>query len=133
MITVQIRDKNNKALAVINNIFNLQIDDEVNKGGKLKLRFPTEERLQKEPIQKGSRITIDYGESIGNVIRIFEGYITDVTLWTTEVQIEADNWISYLQYRIIRRQKTYNNAEIKNVIQEIFNELNTNGELPFSL
>lgn len=133
MITVQIRDKNNKARVVINNIFNLQIDDEVNKGGKLKLRFPTEDRLQKEPIQKGERISIDYGESIGNIIRIFDGYITDVTLWTTECQIEADNRLSYLQYRIIRRQKTYTNAKIKNVIQEIYNELNTHGVLPFTL
>ena len=72
MLTIQIKDGNNKVVAVINDVFSLQVDDEVNKGGKLKLRFPVEERLQKKPLKKGYRISIVYGKKIGEIIRLFE-------------------------------------------------------------
>jgi hypothetical protein len=72
MLTIQIKNGSNKVVAVINDIFSLQVDDEVNKGGKLKLKFPTEERLQKKPIKKGYRISIVYGKKIGQIVRLFE-------------------------------------------------------------
>lgn len=133
MLTIQIKNGDNKVIAVINNIFSLSVDDEVNKGGKLKLRFPTEEWMQKKPLKKGYKISIVYGYKMGEVVRLFEWYITDVTLKTTEVQIEADNWLSYLQYRIIRTAKSYENVAINTVISQIFNELNTTYALPISL
>ena len=133
MLTIQIKDGDNKVKAVIDDIFSLQVDDEVNKGGKLKLRFPADKRLQTNPIQKGERISVAYGEKIGQIIRLFEGYITDVTLKTTEVQIEADNRLSYLQYRITRVQKNYTNTPVSTVVAEIFNGLNTTYPLPIKL
>ena len=72
MLTIQIKDGTNKVVAVINDIFSLSVDDEVNKGGKLKLRFPTEERLQKKPLKKGYKISIVYGKKMGEIIRLFE-------------------------------------------------------------
>lgn len=133
MLTIQIKDGNNKVVAVINDIFSLQVDDEVNKGGKLKLKFPTEKRLQTKPLKKGYRISIVYGKKIGQIIRLFEGYITDVVLKTTTAEIEAENWLSYLQYRIVRSAKNYENAQIKDVISGVFNELNTTLALPMEL
>ena len=133
MLTIQIKDGTNKVVAVINDIFSLSVDDEVNKGGKLKLRFPTEERLQKKPLKKGYKISIVYGKKMGEIIRLFEWYITDVILKTTEVQIEADNWLSYLQYRILRTAKSYENATIASVITDVFNTINTTYTLPISL
>ena len=133
MLTIQIKNGDNKVVAVINDIFSLQVDDEVNKGGKLKLRFPTEEWLQEKPLKKGYRISVVYGRKIGEIVRLFEWYITDVILKTTEVQIEADNWLSYLQYRIIRSIKNYENAQIKDVISQVFTELNTTFNLPVEL
>lgn len=133
MITVQIKNGQGDVQAVINNIFNLQIDDEINKGGKLKIKFPTEEWLQREPIQKGDRISIDYGDKIKETIRLFDWYITDVTLRTTEAQIEADNWLSYLQFRILRTNKNYNNQTIQTVIGDVYSSLNNTFPLPVSL
>lgn len=133
MLTIQIKNGSNKVVAVINDIFSLQVDDEVNKGGKLKLKFPTEERLQKKPIKKGYRISIVYGKKIGQIVRLFEWYITDVILSTTKVEIEAENRLSYLQYRIVRSAKNYENAQIKDVISGVFNELNTTLTLPMEL
>lgn len=133
MLTIQIKNWQNKVVAVINDIFSLTVDDEINKGGKLKLRFPTEERLQKKPLKKGYRISVAYGRKIWEIIRLFEGYITDVTLKTTTVEIEADNWLSYLQYRIIRGVKNYINTPIKDVVSGIFSELNNNFPLPMVL
>lgn len=133
MLTIQIKNGNDEVIAVINDIFSLQVDDEVNKGWKLKLRFPTEKRLQERPIQKADRISVSYGLKIWKTIRLFEWYITDVTLQTNEVQIEADNWLSYLQRRMIRSAKTYTWKPINQVISEIFTELNNNKELPVVL
>ena len=133
MLTIQIKDGNNKVVAVINDIFSLQVDDEVNKGGKLKLKFPTEKRLQDKPLKKGYRISIVYGKKIGQIIRLFEGYITDVVLKTTTAEIEAENWLSYLQYRIIRTAKNYENTPINTVVSEVFNQLNSTLALPMQL
>lgn len=133
MLTIQIKNGEGKVKAVINDIYSLTVDDEINKGGKLKLLFPTDNRLQKNPLQKGERISIAYWEKIGQVIRLFDWYITDVTLKSTEVQIEADNWLSYLQYRIIRNKKSYNNIAIKTVISGVFSELNNTYKLPITL
>ena len=133
MLTIQIKDGENKVKAVINDIYSLSVDDEINRGGKLKLRFPTEKRLQLNPIQKGERISVAYGQKIGQIVRLFEGYITDVTVKTTEVQIEADNRLSYLQYRIIRAKKNYTNTPVSTVIAENFNALNNTYPLPVKL
>ncbi len=133
MLTIQIKNGANEVIAVINDIYSLSVDDEVNKGGKLKLRFPTEKWLQKKPLQKGYRISVVYGEKIGQVVRLFEGYITDVTLKTQEVQIEADNRLSYLQYRMIKSLKKYIQAPISTVISDVFNTLNATHELPITL
>ena len=133
MLTIQIKNGNNEVIAVVNDIFSLQVDDEVNKWWKLKLRFPTEKRLQKRPVQKADRISVSYGLKIWKTIRLFEWYITDITLQTNEVMIEADNWLSYLQRRMIRSAKTYTSAPINQVISEIFTELNNNKELPVVL
>jgi hypothetical protein len=97
------------------------------------LRFPVEEWLQKKPVQKADRITIAYSFNIRSVVRIFEGYITDITLKSTEVVIEAENWLSYMQYRIIRSDKNYENVMIKDVISGLFSELNNIYELPVLL
>lgn len=133
MLTIQIKNWENKVIAVINDIFSLQVDDEVNKGGKLKLKFPTEKRLQEKPIQKGYRISVNYGVKIWQTIMLFDGYITDITLELNNVQIEADNRLSYLQWRIIRSQKTYTNTAINSVVSEIFSQLNWVSTLPITL
>lgn len=135
MLTIQIKNWSNKVIAVINDIFSLQVDDEVNKWWKLKILFPTEKRLQSEPITKGYRITVTYWLKIWQIIRLFDWYITDVTVKTTAVQIEAENWLSYLQRRMIRSDKDYENisASIKNAVSTIFSELNTTSQLPITL
>ena len=125
MLTIQIKNWQNKVIATVNNIYSLQVDEEVNKWCKVKLRFPVEEWLQKKPVQKADRITIAYSFNIRSVVRIFEGYITDITLKSTEVVIEAENWLAYMQYRIIRSDKNYENVMIKDVISGLFNELNS--------
>lgn len=133
MLTIQIKNWYNEVVAVINDIFSLQVDDEVNKGGKLKLKFPTEKRLQEKPLKKGYRISITYWLKIGKVIRLFEGYITDVIVKTTQVEIQADNWLSYLQYRMVRSDRTYTDQTISSVVSAVFNELNNTSELPMQL
>ena len=133
MLTIQIKNWENEIIATIGNIFSLQVDDEVNKGWKMKLRFPAEERLRKQPLQKWYRVSVYYWLKIWSVINLFEWYITDITVKTTEVVMEAENRLSYLQNRIIRRQKKYNNIPAKTVIEWIFNELNTSSPLPIVL
>lgn len=133
MLTIQIKNWDNDVIAVVNNIYSLQVDDEVNKWGKLKLRFPTESWLQDQPIQKADRILVTYSLKIWQVVRIFDWYITDVTLKSTECVIEAENRLSYLQYRIIRTQKNYENVAIKTVVSQIFSELNNSFSLPITL
>lgn len=133
MLTIQIKNWDNKVIATVNEIYSLQVDDEVNRWGKLKLRFPTESWLQEQPVQKADRILITYSLKIWKVVRIFDWYITDVTLKSTECVIEAENWLSYLQYRIIRSQKSYNDVAIKTVVSQIFSEINNNQALPITL
>lgn len=133
MLTIQIKNWDEKVIATVNEIFSLQVDDEVNRWWKLKLRFPTESWLQKQPVQKADRILVTYSLKIWKVVRIFDWYITDVTLKSTECVIEAENWLSYLQYRIIRSQKSYNDVAIKTVVSQIFSEINTNQALPITL
>lgn len=133
MLTIQIKNGNNKVIATINNIYNLQVDEEVNKCCKLKLRFPVEDWLQKNPIEKADRITVAYSLKIWNVVRIFEWYITDITLKTTEATIEAENWLTYLQYRMIRSNKSYTDKKINALVSEIFTELNNTYQLPIIL
>lgn len=133
MLTIQIKDKNNKVIAVINDIFSLQVNDEVNKWGKLKMRFPVESRMQKKPIEKCYKISISYWLKIWKTVKLFDWYITDVIVKTSEVEIQAENWLSYLQRRIIRIGHNYTNTPIKNVISEIFNELNSTVALPITL
>lgn len=133
MLTIQIKNKTWWVIANINNIYSLQVDDEVNKGWKLKLKFGVEDWLQKRPIQKWDRISVVYWLKIWNIVRLFEWYITDVILNSTNVEIDADNRLSYLQYRIIRTAKNYTNTAIKTVVQQVFNELNTTKQLPLIL
>lgn len=133
MLTIQIKDWNNNVIAVITDIFSLQIDDEVNKWWKLKLRFPTEKRLQEKPIEKAYRISVSYWFKIWKTIDLFDWYITDVLVKPSEVQIDADNWLSYLQRRIIRSKKNYNGTNIQSVVSAVFNELNTTKQLPITL
>ena len=122
MLTIQIKNWDNKVIATVNEIYSLQVDDEVNRWWKLKLRFPTESWLQEQPVQKADRILVTYSLKIWKDVRIFDWYITDVTLKSTECVIEAENWLSYLQYRIIRSQKSYNDVAIKTVVSQIFSE-----------
>jgi len=133
MLTIQIKNWDNEVVAVINNIYSLEVNDEVNKWGKLKIKFPTEKWLQEKPLQKGYRISITYWLKIGKVIKLFEWYITDVIVKTTEVEIRAENWLSYLQYRMIRSDRTYTDQTIADVISAVYNELNTTSELPVVL
>ena len=133
MLTIQIKDWDNNVTAVINDIFSLQVDDEVNKGGKLKFRFPTEKRLQERPVTKGNRISVLYWLKIWQIVKLFDGYITDVLVKTDSIEIQAENWLSYLQNRIIRNTKNYEWATIQSVVSAIFTELNTTFVLPISL
>lgn len=133
MLTIQIKNWENKVVAVINDIFSLQVDDEVNKGGKLKFRFPTEKRLQEKPVTKGNRISVLYWLKIWQIVRLFDGYITNVLVKSDSIEIQAENWLSYLQNRIIRNTKNYEWATIQSVVSAIFTELNTTFALPISL
>lgn len=132
MLTIQINNWNNEVISYVNNIFSLEVNDEVNKWGKMKLRFPVEDWLQKKAVQKWDRITIIYWIKIGKIVRIFDWYITDITLKSTEVVVEWENWLSYLQYRIIRSKKTFHN-NVREIVELVFNELNNTKNFPFLL
>ena len=132
MLTIQIKNWSNKVVAVINDIFSLQVENEVNKWWKLKILFPTEEWLQKEPVKKWYRISVAYWLKIWQVIKLFDGYITDVIVKTNQVEIDAENRLSYLQRRILRADKNYN-WTISNLIDTTFSELNTTSILPITL
>ena len=132
MLTIQIKNWDNKVIAVINDIFSLQVEDEVNKWWKIKLTFPTEKRLQEKPLTKANRILITYGVKIGKVINLFDWYITDITLKTTKVEIQAENRLSYLQNRILRSTKNYS-WTISGLVSETFAQLNSTFNLPISL
>lgn len=133
MLTIQIRNWENNVVAVINDIFSLQVEDEVNKGNKLKLTFPAESRLQKKPLKKWYRISVVYGLKIWQMIQLFDWYITDVIVELNWVEIQAENRLSYLQNRIVRVAKNYSNKEISYVVNDIFNYMNGIFPLPVSL
>ena len=133
MLTIQIKNWENKVIAVINNIFSLQVDDEVNKWGKVKIKFPIEQRLQNTQIKKWYRITVNYWIKIWQIIKLFDWYITDITIKTDGIEIQWENWLSYLQNRIIRTDKSYSNVSIQTVVSGLFSELNTTYQLPITL
>ena len=132
MLTIQIKNWDNKVIAVINDIFSLQVEDEVNKGWKIKLIFPTEKRLREMALSKWYRITITYWIKIWKVIKLFDWYITDIILKTNKVEIHAENWLSYLQNRIIRSKKNYS-WSIENLVSQTFTQLNNTFALPITL
>ena len=133
MLIIQIKNWQDKCIATLNNIFSLQVNDEVNKWWKLKIKFPAEKRMQTTQLKKGYRIIVNYWIKIWKIIRLFDWYITDITLSTNWGEIQGENRLTYLQNRIIRSQKNYTNAMIKNVISEVFTELNNTYALPISL
>ena len=133
MLTIQIKNWTNQTVAVINDIFSLQVNDEVNKWGKLKIKFPAEERMKTTQLKKGYRITVNYWIKIWQIIKLFDWYITDIILKTNWGEIQAENRLSYLQNRIIRSTKNYSWATIQSVVSAIFSELNTTYSLPISL
>ena len=64
---------------------------------------------------------------------LFDGYLSDFTLRTESIDIEAYNWIHYLQYRLLDRSKKYQSTPIKTIVSEIFGIIKEKGQLPFSL
>ena len=133
MLTIQIKNWQNNVIAVINNIFSLQVDDEVNRWGKLKIKFPIEQRMQRTQLKKWYGITTNYWIKIWQIIKLFDWYITDITLKSDWAEIQAENWLSYLQNRIVRSERTYTNQTISSVVSAVFTELNNNYPLPITL
>ena len=133
MITIQIRNGQGKVIGVINDFFSLQVEDAVNKWGSLKLAIPLTDWLRKTPLQKGYRISVNYGISIKKNLMLFDGYLSDFSLKAERIELEAYNWIHYLQYRIIKAEKKYQSTAIKTIISEIFEQINQSGQLPFLL
>ena len=120
-------------LGVINDFFSLQVQDEINKWGSLKVRIPLNDWLRKTPLQKWYRISVNYGISLKRNLMLFDGYLSDFTLRTESIDIEAYNWIHYLQYRLLDRNKKYQATPIKTIVSEIFGIIKEKGQLPFSL
>ncbi len=120
-------------LGVINDFFSLQVQDEINKWGSLKVRIPLNDWLRKTPLQKWYRISVNYGISLKRNLMLFDGYLSDFTLRTESIDIEAYNWIHYLQYRLLDRSKKYQSTPIKTIVSEIFGIIKEKGQLPFSL
>lgn len=133
MITIQIRNGQGQVIGMVNDFFTLSVQDEVNKGGSLKLRIPLTDWIRTTPLQKGYRISVNYGISIKKNLMLFDGYISDFVLKSESVEIEAYNWIHYLQYRLIKQKKNYNSTAIKTIVAEIFEQINQSGQLPFLL
>ena len=120
-------------LGVINDFFSLQVQDEINKWGSLKVRIPLNDWIRKTPLQKWYRISVNYGISLKRNLMLFDGYLSDFTLRTESIDIEAYNWIHYLQYRLLDRSKKYQSTPIKTIVSEIFEIIKEKGQLPFSL
>ena len=120
-------------LGVINDFFSLQVQDEINKWGSLKVRIPLNDWLRKTPLQKWYRISVNYGINLKRNLMLFDGYLSDFTLRTESIDIEAYNWIHYLQYRLLDRSKKYQSTPIKTIVSEIFGIIKEKGQLPFSL
>ena len=120
-------------VGVINDFFSLQVQDEINKWGNLKVSIPLNDWLRKTPLQKWYRISVNYGISLKRNLMLFDGYLSDFTLRTESIDIEAYNWIHYLQYRLLDRSKKYQSTPIKTIVSEIFEIIKEKGQLPFSL
>ena len=120
-------------LGVINDFFSLQVQDEINKWGNLKVSIPLNDWLRKTPLQKWYHISVNYGISLKRNLMLFDGYLSDFTLRTESIDIEAYNWIHYLQYRLLDRSKKYQSTPIKTIVSEIFEIIKEKGQLPFSL
>ena len=120
-------------VGVINDFFSLQVQDEINKWGNLKVSIPLNDWLRKTPLQKWYRISVNYGISLKRNLMLFDGYLSDFTLRTESIDIEAYNWIHYLQYRLLDRGKKYQSTPIKTIVSEIFGIIKEKGQLPFSL
>jgi hypothetical protein len=50
-----------------------------------------------------------------------------------KIEIEAENWLTYLQNRMLRIKTSFVNAEISYVVREVFNALNNIKTLPITL
>lgn len=133
MITIQIKNGEGMVVGVINDFFSLQVQDEINKWGNLKVSIPLNDWLRKTPLQKWYRISVNYGISLKRNLMLFDGYLSDFTLRTESIDIEAYNWIHYLQYRLLDRSKKYQSTPIKTIVSEIFEIIKEKGQLPFSL
>ena len=133
MITIQIKNGEGMVLGVINDFFSLQVQDEINKWGNLKVSIPLNDWLRKTPLQKWYRISVNYGISLKRNLMLFDGYLSDFTLRTESIDIEAYSWIHYLQYRLLDRSKKYQSTPIKTIVSEIFEIIKEKGQLPFSL
>lgn len=133
MITIQIKNGEGMVLGVINDFFSLQVQDEINKWGNLKVRIPLNDWLRKTPLQKWYRISVNYGISLKRNLMLFDWYLSDFTIRTESIDIEAYNWIHYLQYRLLDRSKKYQATPIKTIVSEIFEMIKEKGQLPFSL
>lgn len=133
MITIQIKDWNWEVLFTIQDFFSLSISESINQSGTLNLSFPTKERMRKQKLQKGWRISVYYWFSLTEVIQLFDGFISGFTLNSDHIYLEATNWIGYLQYRMLRTTKNYSTVTIKTIIQQCFEELNQTSRLPFLL
>lgn len=133
MITIQIKNGEGMVVGVINDFFSLQVQDEINKWGNLKVSIPLNDWLRKTPLQKWYRISVNYGISLKRNLMLFDGYLSDFTLRTESIDIEAYNWIHYLQYRLLDRGKKYQSTPIKTIVSEIFGIIKEKGQLPFSL
>ena len=120
-------------VGVINDFFSLQVQDEINKWGNLKVSIPLNDWLRKTPLQKWYRISVNYGISLKRNLMLFDGYLSDFTLRTESIDIEAYSWIHYLQYRLLDRSKKYQSTPIKTIVSEIFEIIKEKGQLPFSL
>lgn len=133
MITIRIKDWEWNNIYTTSTFFSLQITDEVNKGWSLKFSIPTDKRLRNNPIAKWNRVIVFFTKDINNNVCIFSWYICDISITTNKIDIEADNWLTYLQNRILREEKNYDNATIMSVVSECFSSINSNFALPITL
>lgn len=133
MITIQIKNGRGEVIGMINDFFSLQVQDEINKWGSLKVRIPLNDRLRKTPLQKGYRISVNYGISLKKNLMLFDGYLSDFTLRSESIELEGYNWIHYLQYRLLDSEKKYQSVPTKTIVSEIFEMIKEKSQLPFSL
>jgi len=133
MITILIKDWQWNDVIAINKFTSLSINDEVNKGWTMKLSFSTDERMRTHQIYKWYRITVFFAESLWKYTTLFDWFISSVLVKSLKVEIEAENWLTYLQNRMLRLKTSFVNAEIKYVVSEVFTALNNIKALPITL